>query len=138
MTTTLTLSDIPAVDAEMLRNAMQILVDNGRGLALLNGLTSYDRDRLEQQFWSTFEGSRLTGRAVLIRLDELIRVFSCPRLREMMLDNGYALIWQAIALAATMRLNAEWGFNPHKFVWALRQQQAALQPSRVPRNLRAA
>ena len=130
MTITWTPTDVPAVSDEHLRVPMQILVEQGRGLALFNGLTAYDRDRLEREFWLTFDGSAADGEAVLIRLYELIRVFSCQRLKDMLLENGYPLIWQAIAVAAAMRLNAEWGFNPQKFLWALRQKNRALSVNR--------
>lgn len=123
MTITWNPTDIPLVNADQLRLAMQILVDNGRGLALITGLTAYDRSRLEETFWSRFEGTASEGHAVLIRLNELIRVFTSHRLKDAFLEGGYAVIWQATSVAASMRLNSEWGFNPQKFLWSLRQLQ---------------
>lgn len=123
MTITWNPTDIPLVDADQLRLPMQILVDNGRGLALITGLTAYDRSRLEEAFWARFEGTASEGHAVLIRLDELIRVFTSHRLKDAFLEGGYSVIWQAISVAASMRLNSDWGFNPQKFLWSLRQLQ---------------
>ncbi len=122
MTQTWPLSDVPAVDDSDLAQAMDILVNNELGLVFLKGISSADRDRLEDQFWQLFEGDRAAGRAVLVRLDELIHVFKDKRLQTLFLETGYALIGRAVRLAARCRLNAEKGFNPHKFLWDLRQQ----------------
>jgi hypothetical protein len=43
----------------------------------------------------------------------------------MLLDRGYALIAPAVAIAASLRLNANRGFNPQKFVLSLQEVLAA-------------
>jgi hypothetical protein len=112
---------------DALRMPMQMLINEGRGLALLNGLSDYDRTRLGDAFIEHFEGSDAEAQAALMRLDAMIAVFSAQRLRDMLLKDGFMLIWQAVAVAANMRLNAEWGFNPQKFIWALQHQRQATQ-----------
>jgi hypothetical protein len=49
----------------------------------------------------------------------MVEVFSARRLKEMMLERGYALMAPAIAIAASLRLNANRGFNPQAFLLSL-------------------
>jgi hypothetical protein len=64
-----------------------------------------------------------TALAVFVRLRHLAEVFSARRLKELMLEHGFALIGPAIAIAASLRLNANRGFNPQKFLLALQDTQ---------------
>jgi hypothetical protein len=62
-----------------------------------------------------------TALAAFVRFRHLAEVFSARRLKELMLERGYALIAPAIAIAASLRLNANRGFNPQKFLLALQE-----------------
>ena len=42
-----------------------------------------------------------------------------------MLDNGYALMAPAIAIASSLRLNGHRGFNPQRFLLSLQEALAA-------------
>ncbi len=66
-----------------------------------------------------FHGEPQRALAVFVRFRHLVAVFSARRLQDMMLDGGYGLIAPAIAIAASLRLNANRGFNPQWFVIAL-------------------
>ena len=56
---------------------------------------------------------------MFVRFRHLVEVFSARRLKDMMLDRGYALMAPAIAIAASLRLNANRGFSPQAFLLAL-------------------
>jgi hypothetical protein len=51
-----------------------------------------------------------------------------------MLERGFALIGPAIAIAASLRLNANRGFNPQKFLVALQEAMADNVVSIAPRK----
>lgn len=121
-------TDIPTAATEHLKMPMEILIENERGLALLSGFDFRDNCWLQTTFWQRYQGSSDDGQVVLIRLDALIRVFASKRLRDVLLGGGFPVIWSAVEVAASMRLNANWGFNPHKFLWAL---QIRLQHERT-------
>ncbi len=124
MTVTWTPTDVPAVRMEDLAMVMRLLVEHERGLTLYHGLDAADREQLHSAFWATYAGSMGEGHAILLRLDALVAVFSAQRLKQILLEGGFVIVWQAVAIAAGMRLNAEWGFNPQKFLWTLRRLEA--------------
>jgi len=57
--------------------------------------------------------------AAFVRFRHLVGVFGARRLRQLLLDRGYAVMAPAIAIAATLRLNDDRGFNPQRFLLAL-------------------
>jgi hypothetical protein len=71
---------------------------------------------------------------VFVRLRTMVDVFSARRLKDMMLDRGYAVLAPAIAIAASLRLNANRGFNPQRFMVSL---QEALTANLVAMPVRA-
>jgi len=124
-------SDVPLVPATDLALAMRFMIDNGRGLVMMRGLSNADMQELEEALWDRIEGDTVHRRAVLVRFQHLVEVFGARRLREQLMQRGFRLIAPALHLAATMRLNAKWGFSPHKFNAALRSLILELdQPGR--------
>jgi hypothetical protein len=75
--------------------------------------------------------------AVLLRFRALVGVFKARRLRELLLGRGFMLITPAVHVAARMRLNTQWGFNPLKFERELQgllgqlDDEAAARPDRL-------
>lgn len=140
------LTDIPAVDAGDLAAAMRALIENGRGLVLLNGAAPTDLDTARAAMQSRHHAAPQRALASFIRFRHLIEVFGARRLKDMLLGKGYAVMAPAIAVAATQRLNANRGFNPQSFLMALDKALAAnvvaLEPRRAERmevaELRAA
>jgi hypothetical protein len=130
MTQQLDMTDVPVVPAAELALAMQFMIDNGKGLVLLRGLTASDMRTLEAAVWDRLEGSVAQRRAVLVRFQCLADVFGARRLNALMLRSGFPLISLALKAAATMRLNVKWGFSPTKFNTAL---QWALTEAKLPR-----
>jgi hypothetical protein len=63
--------------------------------------------------------------AVFVRFRNLVEVFSARRLRDMLMEHGFPLIAPAIAIAASLRLNAQRGFNPQRFVMSLQDALTA-------------
>jgi hypothetical protein len=117
------LTDVPAIAPTDLAAAMQALIAGGRGLVLLRGLEDADLDTVQAELNRRFRTDPQTALAVFVRFRHLTQVFSARRLKDLMLDRGYALIAPAIATAASLRLNAHRGFSPQKFLSAL---QAAM------------
>jgi hypothetical protein len=119
MAMTWDLTDVPTVAAADLAAAMRALIDDGRGLVLLRGLADADLDTVQADLQRRYHGDPQAALAVFVRFRHLVEVFSARRLKDMMLDRGYALMAPAIAIAASLRLNANRGFNPQAFLLAL-------------------
>jgi hypothetical protein len=117
------LTDVPAIASADLAVAMQALIADGRGLVLLRGLEDADLDTVQAELKRRFHTDPQTALAVFVRFRHLAEVFSARRLKELMLERGFALIGPAIAIAASLRLNANRGFNPQKFLLALQDTQ---------------
>jgi hypothetical protein len=128
------LTDVPAIAPTDLVAAMQALINDGRGLALLRGLEDADLDTVQALLKRRFQADPQTALAVFVRFRHLAEVFSARRLKDLMLDRGYALIAPAIAVAASLRLNANRGFNPQKFLLALQDTQTDNVVPMTPRE----
>jgi hypothetical protein len=113
------LTDVPAVATADLAAAMQALIDNERGLVLLRGLGDEDLDTVQAELQRRFHGEPQRALAAFVRFRHMVEVFSARRLKEMMLERGYAMMAPAIAIAASLRLNANRGFNPQAFLLSL-------------------
>lgn len=119
MATTFDLSDVPAADAGDLAAAMRTFIENGRGLILLNGASEADLDAACSFLKGRHHTEPQRALTAFVRLRHLIEVFGARRLRQMLLDNGHALMAPAIAVASSLRLNGHRGFNPQRFLAAL-------------------
>ena len=125
MAMTWNLTDIPAVDAAVLAAAMRSLIEDGRGLVLLNGATDADLDTARVALQSRHHAEPQRALAAFVRFRHLVEVFGARRLKDLMLGNGYALMAPAIAIAASLRLNGNRGFNPQRFLLSLQDALAA-------------
>jgi hypothetical protein len=125
MAMTWDLTDIPAVDAADLAAAMRSLIEDGRGLVLLNGATEADLDTARAALQSRHHAEPQRALAAFVRFRHLAEVFGARRLKDLMLGNGYALMAPAIAIAASLRLNGHRGFNPQRFLLSLQEALAA-------------
>ena len=121
MAMTWDLTDIPAVDAADLAAAMRSLIEDGRGLVLINGATEADLDTARAALQSRHHAEPQRALAAFVRFRHLVEVFGARRLKDLMLDNGYALMAPAIAIAASLRLNGNRGFNPQRFLLSLQE-----------------
>jgi hypothetical protein len=119
MAMTWDLSDVPAVETADLAAAMRTLIDNERGLVLLNGLSEDDMSAVQDDLQRRFQGDPQRALAVFVRLRHLVEVFSARRLQAKFLQRGYSLMAPAIAIAASLRLNANRGFSPQTFLMSL-------------------
>lgn len=138
MTMTWDLSDVPAVEANDLAALMRILIENGRGLVLLRGLEDNDLSAVQAEVQRRFHGQPQKALAVFVRFRQLVEVFGARRLKNLMLDRGHALMAPAIAIAASLRLNANRGFNPQRFVLSLHDALSANVVAIEPRTEAAA
>jgi len=116
---TLDRSDVPLVASHELLVPMQHLIDTERGLAMLNGVSGAELREVDHAVWDALKGDCERRVAVLLRFRALLQVFKARRLAELFLHRGFMLIAPAVHVAARMRLNTEWGFNPLKFERAL-------------------
>ena len=83
MSMTFDLSDIPAVDAADLAAAMRSLIENGRGLVLLNGATDADLDTARTVMQSRHHAEPQRALASFVRFRHLVDVFGARRLWRM-------------------------------------------------------
>lgn len=134
MTMSIDSRDIPAVGMHDLYMPMRYLINNGRGLAMLNGLSESDIRDVESQIWAYFADQPEKRVAVALRFRALLAVFAARRLRSEFLDQGFKLIARAVAEGATQRLNTRFGFSAQKFVSAmtLKPRIAAAPPALQP------
>ena len=123
---TMNLSDVPLVDPQDLALPMQLMIDTGRGLVMLRGLSKEELREVDHALWDALSDDPVQRLAVLMRFRCLIRVFRARRLADLLLSNGHALIAPAVHVAARMRLNADLGFNALKFERALRELMAKI------------
>jgi hypothetical protein len=126
MFNTVNRSDVPLVNASDLAMPMQHLVATGRGLAMLRGLTDAELREVDHAMWGALKIEPAQRVAVLLRFRCLIKAFGARRLADLLMHRGYNLIAPAVQVAAEMRLNGDYGFNPVKFERALRERLAAI------------
>ena len=124
-------ADVPPVSVEALIIPMRAAIANGKGLALLNGLSENEIRDLETLVWSHFPDCPKTRLAVALRFRALLDVFRARRLKQLFLQNGFKLIARAIAEASAQRLNPAFGFKTQHFVVALATPPAALKARHV-------
>ena len=112
-------SDVPLVNPADLARPMQYMIDTGRGLAMLRGISEAELREVDGALWDAMGDNPAERVAALVRFRCLIKVFSSRRLRELLMRTGYNLIAPAVQVAARMRLNADLGFNLIKLERAL-------------------
>ena len=120
------LSDVPLVNPAELARPMQYMIDTGRGLAMLRGISQAELREVDHALWADLGGDPVQRVAVLVRFRCLIQVFGARRLADLLMHNGHNLIAPAVHVAARMRLNADRGFNAVKFERALQDLLAQL------------
>ncbi len=122
-------SDVPRVGARELALALKIL-SAGNGL-LLPSVTLSDEDlrRVEQDFWMISPRARVRKVAVLLRFRSFLAACQTRHVNELIARHGQAALVIALEAAAKMRLNAKWGFNPHKMARAMSEALAAAAES---------
>jgi hypothetical protein len=138
MSASLDRCDVAPISAEALDIPMQHMIAAGRGLVLLRGIADRELRDVEHAVWDKIEGSSAEKVATLLRFRCLVAVFKCSRLQELFLRRGLALFAPAIAVAAEMRLNVQYGFNPVKFTRALEEQLGESDNERSARRLQRA
>ena len=108
-------TDVRPVAPAALLLATRHLVESGRGLAMLEGLSEQALREVDAAVWDALGDDPAERVATLLRLRCLIRVFAARRLANLFLQRGHGLIAPAVYVAARMRLNTQWGFSPFKF-----------------------
>jgi hypothetical protein len=111
--------DVPPVSPASLALPMQAMIAAGRGLVLLRGISDGELRNVEHAVWDKLESASSEKVAILLRFRAMVGVFAGSRLQQLFLRRGLALLGPAMQVAAEMRLNVQWGFNPMKFLRAL-------------------
>lgn len=123
-------SDVPAVTVRELALALQLLGSIGGTLDAAGRLSDGDIRRVEQAFWHHLKRHRVRKTAVLLRFRCLIEVCRGRRFAALIAVHGQDAVLELLAAAASMRLNAAWGFSPHKLALAvtgaLKREPAAI------------
>lgn len=118
-------SDVPTVAVRELALALKML--SAGGLAFpQRTLSEDDLRRVEQAFWQFSKRAATRKVAVLLRLRSLLEAMQSRRLVDLVSRDSAALI-HVLQAAATMRLNAKWGFNPLKMARAVSDALAGEQ-----------
>lgn len=125
MAMTWDLTDVPAVETADLAAAMRALIEDERGLVLLNGLSENDMDTVQAELRRRLHGEPQRAAAVFVRLRHMVEVFTARRLKDLFLQHGHSLMAPAIAIASSLRLNANRGFSPQTFLMSLNGALAA-------------
>lgn len=126
MNATIDTTDVPAIGIHDLYMPMRLLIENGRGLALLNGMSEDDVRALESQIWQHFADRPEVRVAVALRFRALLAVFASRRIRQEFLQQGFKLIAKAVEEAARQRLNMRYGFKAQSFVHAFAPARPAV------------
>jgi hypothetical protein len=129
-------TDIPPVSTGAMQAVINLIVERGQALVLLDGAPAVVRGEIERAFWQTHSGDRISGNAALIRFWHLVDAMGARRLKALFLERGYAALAPLAACAAATRLNVHWGFKPQHLVAALLANAAAL-PGRSTDRLAA-
>jgi len=119
VTSEIDLTDVPVVSEIELALPMKVLVDAERSLCLMRGAGVEDRRIVEDEFWKVYTGTPARGVSILLRFWCLVDAFSAKRFKALLLNRGYEVLWAAVAAASGLRLNAHWGFNPQRLIWAI-------------------
>jgi hypothetical protein len=110
--------------------ALKMLSSGGR-LALPQRLLSEDDlRRVEEAFWSFSKRGSARKVAVLLRLRSLLEALQSRRLSDLVAGDNEAALLHMLSVAAKMRLNAKWGFNPLKMARAV--SEASRQAGSAP------
>jgi hypothetical protein len=118
-------SDVPPVGARELALALKIL-SAGNGLLLPTVvLSDDDLRRVEQDFWQISPRARVRKVAVLLRFRSFLSACNSRHVSDVIARHGQSALVMALEVAANMRLNAKWGFNPHKMARAMNEALAA-------------
>lgn len=136
----LDLTDVARVSSLEMAVPMNHLIDAGRGLVLLDGFSAEEMRAVDAAVWHRFACPPAERVAVLLRFRCLVQVFASQRMKLLFLRTGFNMLAPALHVAATMRLNAERGFNPLKFERALQDAMARLRTNhaRAPAEANAA
>jgi len=113
------LTDVPVVPPQDLAEAVRVLAAAGIPLIASRNISEERFRAVEQAFWQHFEGPRELKTAILLRIRALSEVLGSRRLNKFVSNHNAGMLRMTLKVAAQMRLNTKWGFNPTKFMMAL-------------------
>ncbi len=107
-------TDVPLVAVRELATALKILSDDLQVMILAGPLSEDDLRRVEETFWQRCPRDRGRKVAVLVRFRSFLEACRSRSLQTLIAAHGQTAVIEALAVAATMRLNTRFGFNPQK------------------------
>lgn len=132
------LTDVPVVIPQDLTQAVRLLAAAGIPLITSRHASEEQFRAVEAIFWDRFEGPRETKTAILLRIRALSEVLGARRLNQFVSRHNAAMLRATLKVAAGMRLNTKWGFNPTKFMFALSDTLGASEPLKSSADVRLA
>lgn len=120
-------TDVPFVAAADLAAALSILSPAGRHARMPRGLNEQDFARIETRLWGDDQNSG-TRTATMVRLRCLAETLGMARFTRLTGRHGAGILEPLLAAAATLRLNAERGFNPNRLMWAIEDNVKSTAP----------
>jgi hypothetical protein len=131
LSTTIDTSDVPTVATRELAVALKLLSGEKSHVLPAQALSEDNLRRVEQYFWQASKRDRTRKVAVLLRFRGLLEACQSRRLNSLIHAHGEEALVAALNVAATMRLNAKWGFNPLKIARAVGEALSASAGSRM-------
>lgn len=125
------LTDIPVVTAAELWPIVEATISPRMSELVSAPLSQQQIDAVLRAFWSAHEGTGAQGLALSHRLIALLQGLSRRRFARLIHKQPHEVLQAAVNAAATLRLNAKWGFNPMRFAAAL--HAAAERLHRTPK-----
>lgn len=122
------ITDVSPVTAQAMAMPFRALLDQGKGLALYNGMTQTELSSLEDALWRDISDSE-QRLAVALRFRALLKAFASRRLKSLLLERGFKVIVAALAVASTERLNTRFGFRTQHLVMRITQATQPHAPS---------
>ncbi len=124
-------SDVPTVATRELAVALKLLSGAKSHVIPAHALSEDNLRRVEQHFWQASKRDRTRKVAVLLRFRGLLEACQSRRVSQLIHSHGEEALVAALDAAATMRLNAKWGFNPLKLARAVGDALSASAGSRM-------
>ncbi len=129
-------TDVPTVSVAAMEAMVDLVVSRGRAGCFFSGHDAELRASVENDFWSSFAGTTGEGVAILVRFWALVDTMPARRVSKLLFNEGFAILKPLAAAAASIRLNASWGFPPQRLLWAVADARARQSVAGARRSVR--
>jgi hypothetical protein len=127
------LSDLPNVSADRMRDALCLLTFANVDFDPPKVLSDAQEGAFIEAFWRRHDGSGIEGLALSFRLLAMLRAMPSRQLRPQFLADYEMTLAASADVAASLRLNPRWGFNPMRFICEVRHRALELKQLKAER-----